>query len=362
MASKCGAAAAAAAVTVLSGAGSLSFAQAGGSAAVQLRSSRTSAAATSVGQAVRSEHAALSTVAAGSTLAGVSLVATSAARGRRCRLARPATGVAAVGQQITWKGMAGQIQYVGPVDFAAGEWVGIALAEAKGLHDGNVFGKQYFQCQPKHGVFCPSADLAAMAAPPDATPVAGAVAPTAPAAAAAPAGSISVGQRVGVLGTTGTVQYYGQVKFAAGEWVGVQLDEPKGMHDGSVFGVSYFSCPPKTGIFCQPSQLTVVGGAPAAPAMPVAAAPVAVPAAPVAPPAPVAAPAGTFPIGTRVTWSGLEGTVKYCGDVKFATGEWVGIELDLNKGLYDGTVLGETYFSCDPMRGIFSEVARVTAA
>eukprot|EP00971_Amphidinium_carterae_P111263 2203816-Amphidinium_carterae.1 len=37
-----------------------------------------------------------------------------------------------------------------------------------------------------------------------------------------------------------------EVGFASGEWVGVQLDTPTGMHDGSVFSITYFSCPPKT--------------------------------------------------------------------------------------------------------------------
>eukprot|EP00971_Amphidinium_carterae_P306398 6088885-Amphidinium_carterae.2 len=70
-----------------------------------------------------------------------------------------------------------------------------------------------------------------------------------------------------------------QLQRSGGEWVGVQLDKPIGMHNGTVFDVAasihdgqtehrsaakrlcedvkvtYFDCPPKTGIMCSPSEI-----------------------------------------------------------------------------------------------------------
>ena len=46
---------------------------------------------------------------------------------------------------------------------------------------------------------------------------------------------------------TGVLRFYGNVKFEAGLWAGVELDEPVGRHSGSVSGVQYFKCRPKHG-------------------------------------------------------------------------------------------------------------------
>ena len=41
----------------------------------------------------------------------------------------------------------------------------------------------------------------------------------------------------------------------AGYWFGVELEMPTGKHDGSVFGVRYFTCLPKYGVFAPPSRV-----------------------------------------------------------------------------------------------------------
>jgi len=74
-------------------------------------------------------------------------------------------------------------------------------------------------------------------------------------AAPASAASVGVGDKVTWNGKSGTVRFAGAVKFAAGEWLGLELDEASGMHDGTVFGVAYFECGPKRGVFCQAAQL-----------------------------------------------------------------------------------------------------------
>uniref|UniRef100_A0A8C3US94 CAP-Gly domain-containing protein n=1 Tax=Catharus ustulatus TaxID=91951 RepID=A0A8C3US94_CATUS len=53
----------------------------------------------------------------------------------------------------------------------------------------------------------------------------------------------------------GRARFYGRTDFAPGYWFGVELDSAGGKHDGSVFGVRYFSCAPKHGVFAPPSRV-----------------------------------------------------------------------------------------------------------
>lgn len=54
--------------------------------------------------------------------------------------------------------------------------------------------------------------------------------------------SLQIGSRVEVTGkdSQGTVVFIGTTSFAAGKWIGVILDDPKGKNNGSVQGISYF--------------------------------------------------------------------------------------------------------------------------
>ncbi|XP_063675663.1 CAP-Gly domain-containing linker protein 1-like isoform X44 [Bolinopsis microptera] len=60
-------------------------------------------------------------------------------------------------------------------------------------------------------------------------------------------------------------------------------------------------------------------------------------------------------VGTRVKTKDtkLEGTVRFCGEPQFASGIWVGVELDTENGKNDGEVKGVRYFQCEPQHGLF---------
>ncbi|KAJ3333966.1 hypothetical protein HDU76_000098 [Blyttiomyces sp. JEL0837] len=70
-------------------------------------------------------------------------------------------------------------------------------------------------------------------------------------------------------------------------------------------------------------------------------------------------------IGSRVeiTANGVltPGTVRFCGTTSFATGKWVGIELDQANGKNDGSVQGIRYFDCEPACGVFVRSSQIKA-
>lgn len=67
-----------------------------------------------------------------------------------------------------------------------------------------------------------------------------------------------IGQTVEIQdGRTAIVQYFGSTDFAAGDWIGVVLDDATGKNDGSVKGQRYFTCEPGHGMFVRPAAASI---------------------------------------------------------------------------------------------------------
>ncbi|KAJ7695201.1 dynactin [Mycena rosella] len=66
---------------------------------------------------------------------------------------------------------------------------------------------------------------------------------------------VRLGTIVEVSVGRGVVRFSGATSFMAGKWIGIELYDPNGKNDGSVAGVSYFTCKPGYGIFVRASQI-----------------------------------------------------------------------------------------------------------
>ncbi|ORX50176.1 hypothetical protein DM01DRAFT_1384897 [Hesseltinella vesiculosa] len=63
----------------------------------------------------------------------------------------------------------GTIQFVGPVTFANGTWIGLELESRLGRNNGSVLGVQYFHTDPHRGIFVRPDDFTIISMPPTAT-------------------------------------------------------------------------------------------------------------------------------------------------------------------------------------------------
>ena len=88
---------------------------------------------------------------------------------------------------------------------------------ADGKNDGSVKGDRYFNCAAKHGIFAKKTIVL-------------------------PAPTLTVGAKVSVNDSRGTVAHLGPTQFAPGEWVGVILEAATGKNNGAIKGVKYFKC------------------------------------------------------------------------------------------------------------------------
>ncbi|KDO30495.1 hypothetical protein SPRG_04397 [Saprolegnia parasitica CBS 223.65] len=50
------------------------------------------------------------------------------------------------------------------------------------------------------------------------------------------------------------VRFVGPTRFADGEWIGIELCDPLGNHNGSVNGIDYFHCSARRGIFVRANK------------------------------------------------------------------------------------------------------------
>ncbi|KAI8806230.1 dynein associated protein-domain-containing protein [Cladochytrium replicatum] len=78
---------------------------------------------------------------------------------------------------------------------------------------------------------------------------------------------MDIGLRVEITTSkaVGTVRFVGTTAFAAGKWIGVELDTPTGKNDGTVTGKRYFDCKPNYGLFVKENMIRIVDSAPGTP-------------------------------------------------------------------------------------------------
>ena len=74
-----------------------------------------------------------------------------------------------------------------------------------------------------------------------------------------PTQTANSGENCNTSHVAGVVKYIGNVDFADGVWLGVELRTPKGKNDGTVQGRRYFSCRAGHGLVVRPSKVTVRG-------------------------------------------------------------------------------------------------------
>ena len=65
--------------------------------------------------------------------------------------------------------------------------------------------------------------------------------------------NLAIGNRVSTTNGNGTVRFIGSTSFAAGKWIGIELDGPTGKNNGVVQGKAYFSCRDGYGVFVRPA-------------------------------------------------------------------------------------------------------------
>ncbi|XP_057290662.1 CAP-Gly domain-containing linker protein 4-like isoform X2 [Hydractinia symbiolongicarpus] len=163
---------------------------------------------------------------------------------------------------------------------------------------------------------------------------------------------LEMNDQVIVAGKVGMLRFCGSTEFASGQWAGIELNEPVGKNDGSIAGVKYFDCKPKYGIFAPLTRVNKYDGT-----LPV---PLGINGSRNSSTSSADSNRPNLEIGEKVVVAGQKiGIVQFVGPTKFASGIWVGVELDQAAGKNDGAVSGVRYFECSPKHGVFAPLNKV---
>lgn len=324
-----------------------------------------------------------------------------------------------IGDQVAIGGAkVGILRYCGTIHFAPGVWAGVELYDPLGKNDGSLGGISYFQCEMNHGIFAPitkvqkyeGGPLLEYASSPRTPQNQRSVSfPKVDISHVAPRvetglmsrrqkhqfdprnGQLAVGDCVMIGHRKGVVRFLGETQFAPGSWCGIELYKPLGKNDGSVNGVSYFSCPPNHGIFAPPTRVTRVPASTEEDASDpdsladmstslsrsstdgeTASSPASQRSYTVEKKSHSSKPHQPRTISTSLKkgcWlaTGMNvfvrnelGVLRYIGPVHFDEGTWLGVELRTPRGRNDGSVRGHRYFTCKPNHGLLVRPSKVT--
>ncbi|EEC11755.1 hypothetical protein IscW_ISCW009780 [Ixodes scapularis] len=222
-----------------------------------------------------------------------------------------------IGDKVVISGSkVGTLRYCGTIHFASGIWAGVELQGPLGKNDGSLGGVSYFHCPMNHGL----ATLRQKHTYDRKNH------------------ELSIGDTVLVGQRKGVVRFMGETQFAPGCWCGIELFKPDGKNNGSVKGVSYFTCPPNHGVFALPSKVKWL---------------------------PSGAEEETSDLDSLVDLNtslsrSSTGVIRYIGPVHFEEGTWLGVELRSANGRNDGSVQGRRYFTCKPNHGLIVRPSKVT--
>jgi len=191
----------------------------------------------------------------------------------------------------------GTVRYVGPHHEDGTDRVGVELDEPRGPHNGTLKGHRYLTCEAKHGTPRKPATgtlVQTADAPPPPSPRK-ALAARIPATAHEAGSSNGAGEDVigahmagmqnnggdtrGLMVKTlsgsaiahfevgyrvtvrrkgsGTVRYVGPHHEDGTDRIGVELDEPRGPHNGTLKGHQYFTCEEKHGTLARPKNVSL---------------------------------------------------------------------------------------------------------